>query len=475
MTTTARPESDPSRQARPVRIPTPAPPSAVSAQGAWAVVVLTVVVAIALWVRQHGLQDLGATPAQLWTSVGRVTGLVSADMLLIQVILMARIPALERWWGQDTLARTHRLVGLWSFWLMVAHVLTITVGYGGTARKGFLGELWNLVVTYPGMLLATAGTLALVMVVATSIRAARKRLRYESWHLIHLYAYLGVFLAMPHQLWTGTDLTGSPLATAYWWSLYVVALAAVLVWRVGMPLRRTVVHRLRVASVVPEGHGVVSVYLTGRHLDRLPVRAGQFLMWRFLDGPGWTRANPYSLSAVPRTDWLRITVKDLGDGSRRLASLRPGTRVAVEGPYGAVTAHKRRRRKVLLVAAGVGVTTIRALLEDLPFKPGDVTVLYRVSKRQGATFADELTALAHERGANLVFLEGPRGRGRDSFLPGHISNKLDDVRALHRMVPDLPSHDAFVCGPPDWMAAVRRALEAGGLAPEHIHAEEFAW
>ena len=55
------------------------------------------------------------------------------------------------------------------------------------------------------MLLATAGTALLVMVVVTSVRAARRRLRYESWHLLHLYAYLGVGLALPHQLWTGTD------------------------------------------------------------------------------------------------------------------------------------------------------------------------------------------------------------------------------------------------------------------------------
>jgi DMSO/TMAO reductase YedYZ heme-binding membrane subunit len=59
---------------------------------------------------------------------------------------------------------------------------------------------WTLTTTYPGMLLALAGTLCLVMVVGTSIRAARTRLRYESWHLLHLYAYLGVGLALPHQL-----------------------------------------------------------------------------------------------------------------------------------------------------------------------------------------------------------------------------------------------------------------------------------
>src|SRR5438477_332727 len=169
-----------------------------------------------------------------------------------------------------------------SFHLMVVHIVLITLGYAGQAHVNVFGELWDLVITYPGMLLATAGTLLLVMVVVTSMRAARRRLRYESWHLLHLYAYLGAGLALPHQLWTGTDFVGSPAATVYWWTAYTVAAGSVLVFRLGVPLGRSLWHDLRVAAVVPEAPGVVSVYLRGRRLHRLPVRAGQFFQWRFL-------------------------------------------------------------------------------------------------------------------------------------------------------------------------------------------------
>ena len=99
------------------------------------------------------------------------------------------------------------------------------------------------------------------MVVVTSVRAARRRLRYESWHLLHLYAYLGVGLALPHQIWTGTDFVSSPAARAYWWTLYAAALGAVLVYRLGLPLVRTLRHRLVVSRVVEEAPGVVSVHL----------------------------------------------------------------------------------------------------------------------------------------------------------------------------------------------------------------------
>jgi predicted ferric reductase len=433
---------------------------------------MSVVAVVALWLSNGGLQNL-AGAGGVATTIGRLTGLVAADLLILQVLLMARIPCVERSYGQDKLARRHRLVGFVSFWLMVAHVVLITVGYAQQGHAGLVDETWSLVTTYPGMLLATAGTALLVAVVALSIRAARRRLRYESWHLLHLYAYLGVGLALPHQIWTGADFIGSAAAQAFWWTWYGATLAAVIVFRLGLPLWRSLYHRLEVHAVVPETPGVVSVYLRGNHLDRLPVRAGQFFLWRFLDGPGWTRANPYTLSAVARTNVLRITVKDLGDGSRRLARLRPGTRAFIEGPFGALTAATRKRRKVLLMAAGVGITTMRALLEDLKFHPGDATLIYRISRPEDAVFRAELDELARRRGARIIYLDGVRASAT-SWLPAHLSH-LSDVDALQWMVPEVVHHDAYLCGPPPWMDTVRDSLLDAGIPPEHIHIEEFAW
>jgi predicted ferric reductase len=312
------------------------------------------------WVEGGGVQDLGTWTDGL-TSVGRLTGLIAAALLLVQVLLMSRLPVLERAFGQDRLAVLHRLVGFTSFDLMLAHVVLITWGYASGELSRTPATLWDLTVNYPGMLLAVAGTVALVMVVVTSVKAARRRIRYESWHLLHLYAYLGVGLALPHQLWTGQEFLVSTAATVFWWALWIAAVASVLVWRVALPLWRSARHRLRVTSVVREAPGVVSVYLTGRDLHAMPAQAGQFFSWRFLDGPGWTRAHPYSLSAAPDGRSLRITIKELGDDSARLRALRPGTRVLVEGPYGRLTERPRTREKVAFIGAGVGITPLRAL------------------------------------------------------------------------------------------------------------------
>jgi predicted ferric reductase len=450
----------------------PPPPRRWWADVAGSAALLSVAVVVALWLSNRGVQNLSGRGG-VATSLGRLTGLIASDLLLLQVLLMARIPWVERSYGQDRLARRHRLVGFASFWLMVAHVVLITIGYAQAGHRGVLGQAWELVVTYPGMLLAAAGTGLLALVVVLSVRAARRRQRYETWHLIHLYAYLGVGLALPHQLWTGADFVSSMPARLYWWSAYAGTLVAVLLFRLGLPIWRSAYHRLRVAAVVPEAPGVVSVHLTGHRLDRLPVRAGQFFLWRFLDGPGWSRAHPFTLSAAPRSDLLRITVKDLGDGSRRVGTLRPGTRVLIEGPFGVLTAARRSRRKVLLVAAGVGITTMRALLDDLASAAAETTLLYRVRSHDEAVFRTELDAYARYYRVRVIYLDGNRPR-RDSWLPSRYAH-LNELDALRWLVPDVVNHEAYLCGPPAWMNAARTTLREAGVRPDHIHVEEFAW
>jgi predicted ferric reductase len=444
---------------------------AVTRWAARAAVATSLALVTALWVIGGGTGDL-ARWADGLTSVGRLTGLLSSDLLLLQVLLMARIPVIERAVGQDRLARWHRLAGFTSFTLMVAHIGLITWGYAAGRITAVPGELWDLTWNDPGMLLAVAGTACLVTVVVTSVQAARRKLRYESWHLLHLYAYLGVGLALPHQLWTGQEFLSSPVATVYWWTLWAAAAGAILTWRVGLPLVRTLRHGLHVTSVVREADGVHSVYMAGRGLHRLPVAAGQFLTWRFLSGPGWTRAHPYSLSAAPDGRSLRITVKDLGDGSRLVPTIRPGTRVLVEGPYGRLTERPRTRAKLAFIGAGVGITPLRALAEGLPYAPGDAVLLQRGADRP--LFAHEFDALALERGLRVLWLPGRR-RSPNSWLGTGNHTDADDVTLLRRWVPDIAERDVYVCGPQEWTDSVRATLAAAGHPASQLHVETFGW
>ncbi len=474
-TTAARETVSPPRQ-RPARVLTARTP--VRTPGWWrdAIGVATwasLLVVVALWVAGGGIQALSGLAGSL-TGIGRLAGLVSADLLLIQVLLLARIPMVERTYGQDELARRHRIVGFTSFNLMVAHLVLIVLGYAAQVGMNPLVQFWELVVDYPGMLLALAGTLLLVLVALTSMRSARKKLRYESWHLLHLYAYLGVGLALPHQLWTGQEFQANPIAAAYWWTLWIAAAGAIVIWRITVPVYRTLAHQLRVTAVVRESPDVISVWMRGRNLFGLPVAAGQFFNWRFLSGPGWSRSHPYSLSAAPTDDTLRITVKDLGDGSHALADVRPGSRVVFEGPYGRLHSGVRTQRQVTLMACGIGISPLRALLEELPQEPGDVTLLYRAREQSDLVLRDEIEAIAARTGALVYYLVGRRLPGRSSWLPESAAG-LSDSAALRQLVPDIAEHDVFLCGATGWMDAARRAALDCGVPKARIHEERFSW
>lgn len=462
---------------RPVRTPRWWGPAAVTAAGA------SLLVVTAWWVRNGGVHAVDSFGGPSVIALGRLAGLYASDLMLLQVLLLARIPLVERAFGQDQLAHWHRRVGFASFDLLLAHVALITLGYAGTEQANVVVEFWTVVANYPGMLLAAVGTAFLVLVVVTSVRAARRRLRYESWHLLHLYAYLGVGLALPHQIWNGGDFMGSGWARAYWWSLYAVTAGALVTYRLALPAWRSWRHELRVSRVVAEGPGLTSVYLTGRDLDQLPIRAGQFFQWRFRTGPGWSRAHPYSLSALPGRDLLRITVKSLGDDSARVATLLPGTRVLFEGPYGRLTGDAYRGGPVTMFACGIGITPLLALLYELPYGPQEATLVYRARSEEEVAFRPELDELASRRGVRVVYLLGPRAP-RLSWLPADTAgvaefvgsgDDLTDIDALLRIVPNPTAHRLYVCGPDSWTEAVVRAAWDAGVPPKRVHLEWFSW
>lgn len=391
--------------------------------------------------------------------LGRLTGLYAALLMAFQLLLVARLPWLDRRIGMDRLTLWHRWLGFGLLWTLLGHAVFITFGYAEMSSMDPVNQLVDLAETVEGVLRAVVALALILVVGAVSARRARRRLAYETWHFIHLYTYVAVVLAFTHQVAAGSTFTASSAATAYWWGLWGAALTAVLAGRAVLPLWRNLRHRLRVTAVVPESDTVVSVHITGRDLHRLPARAGQFFLWRFLTRDRWWQANPFSLSAAPDGRTLRLTVKASGDGSAALRHLRPGTRVFAEGPYGAFTALHRTRPDALLIAGGVGVTPIRALLEELH---GHAVVLYRVNTETDAVLHDELRELALAKGAELHLVTGPPVP--DRLAPGELS----------RLVPDLTERDVYVCGPPGMTTAVLRGLRELGVPRRQIHHERFS-
>ncbi|MGW1949386.1 ferredoxin reductase family protein [Streptomyces sp. NPDC001940] len=401
-------------------------------------------------------------PAGWLTGAGRITGLLAGYACAVLLALMARTPLLDHTIGTDRLARWHALGGRCTVSLALAHTLLVIWGYSLTSHTDVVTQTTTLVFHYPELLKGTIGFLLFLATGVLSARAARRRMSYETWHYLHFATYLAVFLTFGHQLSNGADFVGNRLAQAAWYALFL-GVAVLVVWfRFAVPVRRALRHRMRVAAIRPEAPGVVSVYVTGDHLDELGGEPGQFLRWRFMARGLWWTANPYSLSAPANPRHLRITVKAAGGHSAALARLAPGTRVWAEGPYGAFTANRRSAAKVLLLAGGVGITPLRTLFETLP---GQVTLVYRARSVEDLALRGEIDAIAAHRRATVHHVVDE---------PAGYSSPLT-AQGLSTLVPDLAAHDVFLCGPPGMTQAATEALREAGVPSHRIHHESFAF
>jgi predicted ferric reductase len=401
-------------------------------------------------------------PIAVLALLARAAGLAGGYLLLVQTLLMCRLRRLERWLGTTRSRLWHRGLGALVPLLVAGHVALAVAGRMLADHASAVRGTLHLTASYRGMVAGLVGTALLVVVAVLAIRPVRRRMPYELWYYVHTTVYLVIALSYVHEFLDGRELREAGPARVYWLALYVLLALAFMYGRVLVPVRLNLRHRLRVDQVVPEGPGMISIYFTGRQLDRLNAKAGQYFRWRFLTGGAWWQAHPFSLSAAPNDRWLRITVKMVGGHTRQLRRLRPGVRVFVEGPSGDFTADRRHGGRALLIAGGSGIAPIRALLEELP--PATV-VIYRASSADTLMLRQELDWLARLRDARVWYVTGPRTApdARRMFTRG----------GLRRLVPDVDRRDVYLCGPTGLVLASLRLLRRVGVPPEQIHLDPF--
>lgn len=240
---------------------------------AWAIFIANMGIVVWLWATGGGISavhDLGT----LWTSIGRITGLLGAYLLLIQLLLLARIPPIVRALGFDHLTVWHRRNGKLALYLVLAHVVFITLGYEAMDRISLGGEIQSLLTNYPGMVEATVGTVLMALIVVSSLVIVRKRFRYEYWYLVHLTAYAAILLGWFHQLPTGNEFVLKPGPTMYWTALYLATLGLLILLRLIQPALMSWRYGLRVEEVVHEAPGVVSIRMSGKRLQRMHAQGG---------------------------------------------------------------------------------------------------------------------------------------------------------------------------------------------------------
>jgi predicted ferric reductase len=403
----------------------------------------------------------GTDPGTVLSGAGGLAGLLASFLVCAQLLLVARVPWLERAIGLDRLVGWHRSLGAAVVLLVLTHVLLVVVGSALLEQRSVWEAVPRLLVTQPDLVQALVGAALFLVAGLTSARLLRRLLSYEAWLGVHLTLYVGIFLAFGHQV-AGTHFVAAPVARAVWILLYSATAAALVTWRVLLPLWRLRTHIFRVEAVVPESATATSVWIRGKHADDLGTRGGQFFLVRFLARGHMVAAHPYSVSALPGDGFLRFTVGALGDHSSAVPALRPGTRVLLEGPFGRFTSARARKRRVLLVAGGAGVGPIRSLAEDFVREGRDVVVLHRARTEDDLALAGEL---APDPALRYVPLVGRRSAlGHDPLAP----------HALLVVVPDAAAREVFVCGPPGLADTVLRSCRTLGMPRDAVHHEELS-
>ncbi len=428
--------------------------------GAFVLAALGAVGGVVLGLAIQAVLPLSADPADLLGAVSTLSATVGTYGVLLLIVLISRLPALERAYGLDRLATWHRWIAPWALGLIAVHLLTIVWSYGLPLGTGWWAELGTMLVSSWWLALAGIATVLFALVGIVSWRVARRRIPRGVWWGLHLTTYAAVLLGFGHQITSGGPfLTG--WARTLWALLYVAALGTLLIYRVVVPLVGNAIQQMRVVAVTAENNDIVSVVIGGRHLDRLHTEAGQFFQWRF-DHPGLLlESHPWSVSGIG-PNLLRITVRTLGDASSRLISVPVGTRVFAEGPYGAVTAGAVapvERRRTVLIAGGVGIAPVLALAHRLAGQV-PVAVIYRASSLDAMVHLDELGSL-ERRGVRVYLMPGPR---RSYPLhPAHLAatvGRLDDA-------------EVYLCGPASLIRTVTASARALGAEPAHIHHDTF--
>lgn len=396
---------------------------------------------------------------------GRLAGLLTVLAVMLQIVAIGRVRWLEPVFGLDRLSRFHHYNGVSLVCFLVLHPLLLAAGHGMNSELSMIAQLVAFLDQYDDIIGAIFGLFVFLFVAFYSVLIRRGRWNYEFWYLTHLTVYAAVALAFGHQLEAGGDFLRSRPFSAYWLALYVFAFGNLLVFRFLKPLWMFLRHDFTVTKVVSEAGDATSVYIGGKELESFQARPGQFAIFRFLSpGQWWWQAHPFSISKKSNGEHLRITVKAVGDYTKEFSKLTPGTKVIIDGPHGVFTADRAKKRKFLLIAGGIGITPIRAMLDDLAGK--DVVLLYGNRRRTEAVFTAELDGLArtgltvHHVISDDPSFEGEKGR-------------IDKER-IARLVPDARDREVFLCGPVPMMDQLRVALEQLGVPKQSVHYEKFS-
>ncbi|MBT8338622.1 MAG: hypothetical protein HKP58_02985 [Desulfatitalea sp.] len=393
--------------------------------------------------------------------VGKTIGLVAGALLLVQLVLVARLPALERMVSQNRLIAAHRVVGITLVGMAVVHPLLI-FSSDDLRTIPVSWEYWPEIV-------GAFVLMAFLAMAMTAVGRAFFRLPHHLWKIGHRLVVLPLMAVLVVHVFFVNDGYASGVPLVFLIAL-VVCFALGWIWVAVRPLRRFHLHR--VVSSAPAGDSAITVTLqplNGRGLSHAP---GQFVYLRFRSRALSFEEHPFTIASAPEAQaQLRVTIRCCGDWTQRVGNVSSGDLAAVQGPFGLFSPEAIKGwRRLILIAGGVGITPMLSILAHLA-AVGDqrpLTLIWSNRTRSGRVHAEQIDDLGrrlnHCRIYHLFSREPEAGQQY-----GRIDRqRLSQYLGVHQ-----PGTYVFICGPAGFMPTVQHALGRLGYPSTAIMTERF--
>jgi 3-phenylpropionate/trans-cinnamate dioxygenase ferredoxin reductase subunit len=441
----------------------------VSRAPAWvAPAAILALVAIPCGMGLIGLHELWEAPErpgwQEWVGhFGMAFALAALALVMIQFSMSARLKLLDRAFGLDRLLRAHRVTGVIAGSLAFLHPLLLFSMKSYTPPPMGVYE-WRVVIG--------AATLALLaVVICTSLGRKFLMLPYGSWLWIHRLVFVVAVAALVHALVMHSDLD------ELWARLPVLTLFAL---HVALFVRVKLVRpaRLRgrpyvVRSVTEMNHNVCRLELAPAGHAGFVHDPGQFAFIKIVGKGIPGEEHPFTISSPARRDGsVQFSIKASGDFTKLIPRTAAGDKVRVHGPFGRFTCLVKSSgdRPLVMIAGGVGITPILAMLEYLAANQPDrtVTLIWGNRKQRDIFAADQVDAIA----ARMPNLSVRHVMSHQDDWQGE-KGLVDRARLDRLLSPARGELGVFLCGPPAMMGSVAAALRSLGVRRRRIYTERF--
>ena len=412
---------------------------------------------------------LGSHPPArgLWTEFSVAIGYSGLAMMALQFGLTARFRYVTEPWGEDVIYHFHRQISLVAVALVVAHPIILFI-----ARPELLSLLNSITAPWRARF-AALSTYSLLALVATAVWRTKLRLRYETWHLLHLVLAVAALAAGVLHMVGWSFYLDDPWKRALWIGLTILSFVLLSYVRIVKPLfllRRP----YRISEVRQERGDTWTLVMQPDGHAGFRFRSGQFGWLTVWGSPFKISAHPFSFSssAAVTDGRVAMSIRKLGDFTSQIDDVPVGRRVYIDGPYGAFTMGNPADLHVL-VAGGVGITPMISMLRTLADE-GDkrpVMLLYGSKTWDEITFREELEGLKERLDLKVVHVleNPPEGwAGERGFITAAVFKR--------HLPPGYADHEYFICGPGVMMDAIERALGDELEVPiSKYHSERYSF